>query len=421
MRLKFRFEKKSGKLAWLAWTVAVVFYAFEYLVRVIPSVMEKELAVQFSASAATMAIALGAYYFVYAPLQLFAGVLFDRFGGKAVLVPASILVSTGCLVSIVPAHSLVFVATGRILAGLGSSCAFIGTMYLAAVWFHERRLAFLSGLTTSIGICGALLGEAPLSLMVDRCGWEKTFAIVAIVGILITSAIAVYIPETPRWELAKRRMVSDSRSMKGFLAGLVSVCRNRQTWAIGLVASFLYMPTVAFGDLWGVRYMECSMGLPKAEAAQVASMLYIGWLVGSPLAGLLSDVIGCRKKLLTTGCLLSTVLFSVVLLCPIKSPATVGAMLFLAGMASTPQVICFVASLEVNEERAKGSAIAVVNMIVMFVGGLFQTIVGVLMGENASHAVSSEAFRNALLAMPIFTFVGVLVSFFIKNENRARD
>jgi uncharacterized membrane protein len=99
----------------------------------------------------------------------------------------------------------------------------------------------------------------------------------------------------------------------------------------------------------------------------------------------------------------------------------VGTLLFLAGMASTPEVICFVASLEVNEEMAKGSAIAVVNMIVMFVGGLFQAMVGLLMDENVSRAVSSEAFRNALLAMPIFAFVGMLLSFCIKEGNRIRS
>jgi MFS family permease len=181
------------------------------------------------------------------------------------------------------------------------------------------------------------------------------------------------------------------------------------------------MPTVVFGDLWGVQYIQNALGLHKAEAAKIASMLYIGWLVGGPLVGLLSDIIKCRRKLLVIGSFLSTVFFSIMLICPIQSPFAVGALLFLAGVSSSPQVICFVASLEANLPNAKGSAIAVVNMIVMSVGGIFQPIVGWLMEKNSTYdvdhvmAISHIDFRNALLTMPILTFVGLLLSLFIKK------
>ncbi|MDR1401453.1 MAG: MFS transporter [Puniceicoccales bacterium] len=416
--MKLKFEKKSGKLAWLAWTAAVAFYLYEYLVRVAPSVMEQELATQFSASAVTIGTVVGSYYIVYAPLQLFAGILFDKFGGKSVLFPASVLVAIGCLAPIIPSTSLVYITAGRILTGIGSSCAFIGVMYLAAVWFHDERLAFLSGLTTSLGICGALIGQTPLAFLIDRIGWKMSFVVMAIAGVIMAAAIAIYIPETPRWEVEKRSAISDTSPLKNFLSGLIAVCKNKQTWIIGLVGASLYTPLVIFGDLWGVRYIEISMGLAKSEATKISSMLYVGWLVGGPLAGLISDVIKCRRKLLICGTFLSTILFSILLLCPIKSTFSVGLLLFLAGVCSSPEVICFVASLELNIGEAKGSAIAVVNMIVMLAGGLFQPIVGWLMevhSTGADHVISSEAFRNALLTMPALTLIGLLLSLTMKK------
>ncbi|MDR1414036.1 MAG: MFS transporter [Puniceicoccales bacterium] len=412
--MKLKFEKKSGKLAWIVWTVAVIFYLYEYLVRVAPSVMEEELAAQFSASTATMGAVLGSYYFVYAPLQLFAGILFDRFGGRAILIPASILVVIGCLIPVIPSTSLAYLTAGRILSGIGSSCAFIGVMYLAAVWFHNERLAFLSGLATSLGICGALLGQAPLALLIDSVGWQISLIVMAAVGLLSTLLIVLYVPETPHWEDEKKSALSDSTTRRNFLSGLIAVCKNKQTWIIGLVGACLYTPLVIFGDLWGVQYMEISMGLSKAKAAEISGMMYVGWLVGSPLAGLISDVIKCRRKLLICGAFASTILFAIVLLWPIKSPFTVGLFLFLIGMCSSPEVICFVASLELNSNRAKGSAIAMINMLVMLIGGLFQPIVGWLMTlhstQTASHTVSSDAFRNALLTMPVLTLIGLLLA-----------
>ncbi|MDR1595522.1 MAG: MFS transporter [Puniceicoccales bacterium] len=411
--MKLVLERKSGKLAWFAWTAAVIFYLYEYLVRVAPSVMEHELAVEFSASHATMAAALASYYTVYAPLQLFAGVLFDKFGGRTILVPACVIVSLGCLLPIIPSHSLGFITAGRILAGVGSSCAFIGVMYLAAIWFHDNRLAFLSGLATSLGICGAF-GQTPLSRLMDFAGWKFSFLIMAILGVVVTAVMCIYIPNTPRWELEKRSALSDSTSLKNFFSGLISVCKNKQTWLIGLVGACLYGPLVVFGDLWGVEYAECALGLPKAEATRVSGMLYLGWLVGSPIAGLLSDMIKCRRKLLVQGAFASTILFTIVLMCPIKSPFILGLLLFFAGVCSTPEVVCFVASIEVNAPDAKGSAVAVVNMIVMFVGGICQQVVGWLLevkSPASDGAITFETFRNSLLIMPVLTLIGLVLSF----------
>jgi sugar phosphate permease len=412
-------ERKGGWLAWFIWSAAVIFYLYEYMVRVAPAAMERELAIEFAATSATMAAALGAYYFVYAPLQLFAGVLFDRLGGRIVLVPAAILVAIGCLVPAIPSTSLFYVTAGRIMAGIGSSCAFIGTMYLAAIWFHDNRLAFLSGLTTSLGICGALLAQVPLARLINNTGWKMSMMLIGIGGIFVAVLLMACIPQTPRWEREKMAVRDRALSFWAFLSGLASVCKNKQTWLIGLVASCLYMPTVVFGDLWGIRYIESVLGLPKTAAAKVTGMLYIGWLVGSPLAGLLSDAIKCRRLLLIIGCIFSTILFLIMLLCPIKSATVIGILLFLAGICSSPQVVCFVASLEVNTSRAKGSAIAVINMIVMLVGGLFQPIVGRLIDINSAQGalgpISHEAFRTALLTIPLLTFIGFILSFFIKK------
>jgi hypothetical protein len=88
---------------------------------------------------------------------------------------------------------------------------------------------------------------------------------------------------------------------------------------------------------------------------------------------------------------------------------------------STPEVVCFVASLEANKPSVKGSAIAVVNMVVMLVGGLFQPVVGWLMAGNSEHVVSCESFRNALLTMPLLTFIGFILSFFVKKGINVRD
>ena len=59
--------------AWAIWGAAAVFYLYEFFVRVAPSVMQEPLMKVMQVNAAGFGLAMGAYYYVYSPLQLVAG------------------------------------------------------------------------------------------------------------------------------------------------------------------------------------------------------------------------------------------------------------------------------------------------------------------------------------------------------------
>ncbi len=416
MRMKSDARKDQYTIvAWLVWIAAVIFYLYEYLVRVAPSVMEQELEQVFQATPAALAGALGAYYFIYAPVQLLAGVLLDKFGGRRVLIPASLMVVLGCLCIILPSVKLSTLATGRFFMGFGSGFGFIGVMYLAAVWFHPEKLALISGLTTSLGILGALIGQMPLANLTDIVGWQATWIYIALAGVIVSLILVMFVPKTPVWEQKKLESHNEDFSAKHLITGLITVCKNKQTWIIGFVACSLYTPFVVFGDLWGVQYVRLIANVSKSDAACVVGMMYIGWLVGSPLAGYIADKMCCRRKLLIFGCLMSSIILGVIFLLPVTSPFILALLLFICGIISSPEVVCFVCSLHANPAFAKGSAIAMVNMIVMLVGGIFQPIVGWLINmHNGVYDINS--FRAAMLLLPILTLVGFFSAFFMHPD-----
>ena len=412
--------KTKEFIAWIAWGGAVLFYLYEYLARVAPSVMEEELLISFDASIAQIATALGIYYFIYSPMQIIVGAVLDKFGVKRIIILASILVSVGCLLCPIRSSGLLPLSAGRFLMGVGSSFGFTGVMCIAAMFFRSNRLALVAGLTTSLGIIGGLVGQAPLSLLVDSVGWRMAWMCIAFFGFGVTICLALFIPNE-----AKNQKNDDSEFLdKKFLSGLKSVLRNKQTWYIGFVGACLYMPLIVFGDLWGIQYVRTVTGASKVSASLVVGMLYIGWLVGSPVVGAISDYLGRRKRILLGGSLLCTVLLSVLLLFRIESTVVMGSILFLIGVISSPEVVCFAASLEINHKSASGSAVAVVNMIVMIVGSIFQPFVGWFIDrfntvEYGVTSVDPNVFRAALLSMPFMTFLGFLMCFLLKEKKDA--
>jgi len=69
----------------IAWTVASLFYFYQYVLRAAPSVMMPQLGETFGLTAAGLAALLGLFYYGYAPFSLVAGVTIDQFereGGR---------------------------------------------------------------------------------------------------------------------------------------------------------------------------------------------------------------------------------------------------------------------------------------------------------------------------------------------------
>lgn len=74
--------KKHVTFAWLMCALGAVFYAYEYFLRILPSVMEVPLRAHFDLSASGFGLLAAFYYYAYVPMQLPVGVLMDRFGPR---------------------------------------------------------------------------------------------------------------------------------------------------------------------------------------------------------------------------------------------------------------------------------------------------------------------------------------------------
>ncbi|MDR2664522.1 MAG: MFS transporter [Puniceicoccales bacterium] len=324
----------------------------------------------------------------------------------------------GCFFAALPGGGVGTFALGRMLMGAGSAFAFIGAMYVASAWFPRRRWAFLSGLTTALGMGGAILGQAPVALLLRHCGWRGSWLMAGAIGIAVAILLHCGLPPEPEGTAVDGRGESQ-RVLRHFFSSLSSVLRNSQTWLAGLVACSLFLPLIVFADFWGVHYIELLTGATTAQAATANGMLYLGWLVGSPLVGSLSDWVGRRKPFLVGSCLMGMLLLLAILGPSHLSLSTLGLLLFLLGILSSPQVICFTVSSEHNGREARGTAIAAVNTAVMFIGGIMQPVVGLLLDHCAGDGSSDftlNQFRSAFLILPIAMAVGLLLSLALRES-----
>src|SRR5580693_3589283 len=103
---------------WIICTIGMLFYCYNYFLRVSPSVMQGELTHAFHITATQFGTLAGFYYWAYTPMQIPAGMIYDKFGVRFVLCIACLISVVGLSV-FVSSDNYLMAGIGRLMIGLG--------------------------------------------------------------------------------------------------------------------------------------------------------------------------------------------------------------------------------------------------------------------------------------------------------------
>lgn len=391
-------------LPFLGWATAALFFFYAWVLRVAPSVMIEELMRDFAVGAAAIGNLSAFYFYGYAGMQVPVGMMIDRFGPRRLIASSAAVCALGCVLF---AMSTAFwgVAAGRFLIGASAAFSLVGAMAVAGQWFPANRFALLSGWAMLMGMAGGVFGQAPLRLLVETLDWRRAVLVTAAGGVMI--AIAAW--------LTVRDRQRGSGGLGQVFAGLGSVMRNRQTWLIAIAGLGTTGPLLGFAGLWGVPYLTVTAGVDQAAAASITSTLFIGWGIGAPLFGWLSDRVGRRRLPFVAGLMLVTASMAALVYVPGLSVAAIVGLCFLCGFGGSSQIVGFAAAREHNAIAFSGTAIGLVNGMVTGAGALYQPLLGWLLdlawgGQMASGAriYDAAAYRFAFGVLVAGAFVGLL-------------
>ncbi|ODN41741.1 MFS transporter [Piscirickettsia litoralis] len=177
-------DRKSLPILLIAW----IFVIYEYAVRVSDSVILPSLSVHLSLSAAQLSGLSSAYYISYVLFMIPAGILIDRYGLHRTWLIAISLLILGCVL-FAWAPSLTVLIIARILMGLGSNFAVIGTLALSIGF---KRKGLLIGLTMAFCMFGAFLGQGPWLFITNILGhWQLTYWLAAAIGCILLIVWAI--------------------------------------------------------------------------------------------------------------------------------------------------------------------------------------------------------------------------------------
>jgi MFS family permease len=390
----------------MAWAVAAVYYFYQYALRSAPAVMLPQLSDAFGLSALGVASLVGLFYYGYSPFSLVAGVAVDRWGPRRVVPVGAALVGVGALLFSSGVTELA--SAGRVLQGAGGVFALIGATYIATQSFPPSRAATLIGATQMCGMAGGSAGQFVVGPVIAAgVAWSSFWVLMGVLGLTICALLYFLLPAREGAPPSGDWLASAGR-------GLLTVFRNPQSLLCGAIAGLLMIPTSIFDMIWGVRYLQEAHGYEYGSAVMRSAMVPLGWIIGSPLLGAISDRLGRRRPVIAGGALVLLGCLAWILFGPtdVLPPYLLG---LTTGIASGAAMLPYVVIKEANPPALSGTATGVVN----FLNFTFSALLGPVFAWALRHASGGAsamelghyqlAFQPLLYGVALATVLALLL------------
>ena len=403
----------AAKTAAIAWLIAAVYYFYQYALRSAPAVMMPELSDAFGISALGVASMAGLFYYGYSPFSLIAGVAMDRLGPRSVVPIGAAVVGLGAL--LFASGSVETASVGRFLQGAGGVFALIGAAYIATQNFPASRAATLIGATQMFGMAGGSAGQFVVGPMIaGGIVWSTFWAGMGVVGLVIAVLLFLLLPK--REPGAQR---ADDDWLRGAGRALVTVFRNPQSLLCGFIAGLLFIPTTILDMTWGVRYLQDAQNFDYTEAVIRSATVPMGWIIGCPLLGFISDRLGRRKPVIVAGAVVLLGCVAWILYGPadVLPPYVLG---LVTGIASGAAMLPYTVIKEANAPNLAGTATGVVNFLNFTFSALLGPVFGrLLLGAAAGAPLAHEHYQAAFRPMLFGIALAIVLALLLKETGPA--
>ena len=413
------------KTALLAWLLTALYYFYQYALRSAPAVMMPQLSDAFGMTSLAVASMVGLFYYGYSPFSLIAGTAMDRFGPRRVVPIGAAAVGIGSLMFATGISEIASI--GRFLQGAGGVFALVGAVYIASTNFPASRAATLIGATQMFGMAGGSAGQLLVGPVIARgTPWSAFWTGMGALGIAISALLYMLLPSP---EKPAASSSGDRNWARGALTALGTVFKNPQSILCGVIAGLLFIPTTIFDMIWGVRYLQEARGLDYGEAVMRSSTVPLGWIIGCPLLGYLSDKIGRRKPVIIGSAFVVLACLAWILYGPIDAlpPYVVG---LIAGIASGSAMLPYTIIKEVNPPEYSGTATGVVNFLNFtfsaLMGPLFAGVLTTVSGGASTmtlehYQTSFEPLMYGVVLAIGLTFLLTETGWAVRDDARIRN
>lgn len=411
------FDSKYKYTSYVMWLFPVLFFAYQFILRLWPGLMMHQIMEQFSIDASQFGMLAAFYYYGYAGMQIPVAILLDRFGARLILFVFAMICGIATLMFIYT-ESFWLAVVSRFLIGAGSAVGFLGVSKVVSQWFPKEQYARMISLSFTVGLMGAVYGGKPVNMLIEAYSWQQVALTLAVVSMVLGLG-ALLMLKDPKTKVATYEPFGWN-SLRELLTSPV-------IWTLAIANLFMVGALEGFADVWGVQYLMTAYGIAKGDAAGLVSFVFLGMLFGGPLMATIAKRVGDYPVLTMAG-LGMALAFALLFLNASYNWWLLAALFFTVGLLCCYQVIVFAAGSNLVAPQNLGVTVAFLNCINMLGGSFFHTSIGKIMDLYWTGSVDAEnlrvydlqTYQYALSIIPICAVMGAVMSYMVAAKVRRR-
>jgi predicted MFS family arabinose efflux permease len=400
-------QNVSLSKAWLMWFAASLFYAYQYVLRVIPNILMPDLINHFNTSSAEFGQFAGLYYIGYAGAHIPLGIWLDRQNPK-IVIPACIMITIAGVLPLLLSDQIIAANVGRLIMGIGSSGAILGAFKVIRLGFAENHFNRMLGLCVTIGLLGALYGGLPVSCMLEKASWQTVISVICLVGIALAVVTYLVIPSA----------YIKAQTSKNILHDVKQVLTNKNVLMVCICSGLMVGPLEGFADVWGAGFLQSVYKINLAYAAGMTSLIFLGMCIGSSGLTYLADKLQTHMKVIIV-CGLFMAMAFIYMLTEQASVSFLSPLFVAIGFCCAYQIIGIYMASTFVAEKFVGITTAVANMIIMTFGYFFHSTIGLAMGKHQANGMFlAEQYKIGLAVIPISLLIACIGFFYLDSKNK---
>ncbi len=393
------------------WLICASFFLYEFFLRTVLGAFQEPLmhdlhlqAFQFSLLSSSL------FLLVYSLMQIPVGLILDYFGLKRALLLGIGICTAFTLAFAFSAHYY-FALLMRMGMGLGAAFGFVGLLLCVYEWLPKAHRGLFIGLSQFIGTIGPMLSTGPLMRLVEytHASWRSVFIGLSLIGALIGILTLLFV-ENKQQQAAQYIVLKKPEKIRHMFSRLF---HRAQPWWVAFISAGLYCPVEYFSENEG-RFFLHLKGISLHVASDMLSLAWLGYAIGAPCLGSISDRISRRRTLLIFSALCSILALSGIVYT--ATPLWLYSSFFLLGISASGQTIGYANIVEQMPSTLRAVALSLNNTIITLVTASSAPIIGAILDHESRHHQLLEKYQMALNTLIVMSLLISLSSIFFLKE-----
>ena len=396
----------------LVWTICALFFLYEFFIRTVIGTFQHPLMIDLNLNSFQFSIiSTTVFFIVYGLMQIPVGLIVDHIGLKKSL----LIGSTCCMISsfgFASSHSFELAFINRMFMGFGASFGFVGLLISVHDWMPHKYSAIFIGLSQFIGTLGPMVAAGPLDSISESSDvtWRAMFLALAAIGFVLSILILLFV-ENNSQKAGKYTILYKPEKV---LTSIKRLFSRSQPWYIAIVSVCLYFTIEYLSENEGRAFLMLK-GISLNSASYMITIAWIGYAIGCPMLGFISDTLSRRKIMMQICAVLGLV--SIILILYAHSTLIIQIAFFCLGISASGQSIGFATIAEQFKKQFVAVGFGLNNAVITIMAAVNAPLMGYVLDRiKTGETPSLQNYLSVFNILILMAVIGVVTVFFFIKE-----